>query len=89
MDNRNIQIAVTAVACIGGLIALKRLKERRNVRENWVDPFLQDKEFSDYQIVVKRLRQYNDFKRFKGFLRMSPELFAEILTRVGPKNKKI
>ena len=86
MRGRDIQaiLALSAI-CVGRLVLVNRLRNRRKRRVNWVDLFLKDKEDSDYHLVVNRLRQYGDVKRFKGFLRMSPDLFDEIVARVGPR----
>ena len=50
MDGRNLQALALSAACIGGLVLLNRGRRKR--RDIWVDPFLQDKEDSHYNIVV-------------------------------------
>ena len=71
---------LAAVACIIGFLNLTERKER----ENWTDPFLVTKDYSEYHTVMEQLRHHNDSRRFKKFLRVSPEMFDYIVNRVGP-----
>ena len=68
-------------ACAGALLALAN---ERKTRKHWVDPFLRDKQYSEYYTVMEKLRVYKDDKRFKKFLRVTPELFDMIVRRVEP-----
>ena len=68
------------VACITGAL----LFDRKD-REQHTSLFLQDKQFSEYHTVMERLRVYNDIVRFKSFIRISPDMFDDIVRRVRPK----
>ena len=80
MDDTIVE-AAAIVACIAGFLLLCRRKER----ENWCDPFLEHKDLSEYHIVMQQLRENNDRRRFKKFIRVSPEMFDNIVRRVGPR----
>ena len=54
----------------------------------WVDLFLWEKHFGEFQTVMERLKIFGDEKWFKGFIRMDPDLFKEIVVRVGPRIRK-
>ena len=53
-----------------------------------MDLFLHEKRFGEFQTVMERLKIFGDEKRFKGFIRMDPDLFKEIVVRVGPRIRK-
>ena len=63
----------------------KKAKKKRGI---WVDLFLQEKHFGEFQTVMERLKIFGDEKRFKGFIRMDSDLFKEIVVRVGPRIRK-
>ena len=80
MDNTIVE-AAAVVACIASFLFLFRRKER----ENWCDPFLENKDLSEYHLVMQQLRENNDRRRFQKFIRVSPEMFDNIVQRVGPR----
>ena len=63
----------------------KKAKKKRGI---WVDLFLQEKHFGEYKTVMERQKIFGDEKRFKSFIRMDPDLFKEIVVRVGPRIRK-
>eukprot|EP00920_Eleutheroschizon_duboscqi_P034770 GHVT01083361.1.p2 GENE.GHVT01083361.1~~GHVT01083361.1.p2 ORF type:complete len:116 (+),score=6.52 GHVT01083361.1:390-737(+) len=62
----------------------KRARKRRTMwARNWL---LQRPLFGHYEQLVDELRA-SDVKGFKNFLRVDPELFDELVQRVGPRIK--
>ena len=76
--------ALAVVAAITGYLLIRRRRQRRE-RTNWRDPFLDSKGFSEYHTVMQQLREHNDKRRFQNFVRVSPDLFDQIVERVGPR----
>ena len=83
------------VAAGTALLLLKKRKIEETQKEKakkkrgiWVDLFLQEKHFGEFQTVIERLKIFGDEKRFKGFIGMDPDLFKEIVVRVGPRIRK-
>ena len=76
--------ALGVMAAVTGYLHLRRKRQRKE-RINWRDPFLEPKELSEYHTVMQQLREHNDIRRFQKFVRVSPDLFDNIVRRVGPK----
>ena len=76
--------ALAIMAVITGYLLVRRRRQRRE-RSNWRDPFLEHKDLSEYHTVMQQLREQNDIRRFQKFVRVSPDLFDNIVRRVGPK----
>ena len=65
-----------------------RRRRRRGQRKYWVRPWIgRRRQFGLYDQLLVELRN-EDQKAFKNFMRMPPEMFDELLTRVGPRISK-
>lgn len=70
--------------------AVKRQRRRRRQRTVWVRTWLgpeRRRQFGLYDQLMVELRR-EDEKSFINFMRMPPEMFDEILDRVGPRITK-
>ena len=66
----------------------KRKQRRRRRRQIWIRPWIgRRRQFGLYDQLMVELRN-EDQKAFKNFLRMPPEMFDELLQRVGPSITK-
>jgi len=64
----------------------RRRRDRRQLRSCWVRPWLSAKrrlKFGHYDRLMAELRM-DDQQSFFNFLRMPPQIFDELLKRVGP-----
>jgi len=62
-----------------------RRRRRRGQRKYWVRPWIgRRRQFGLYDQLLVELHN-EDQKAFKNFMRMPPEMFDELLTRVGPR----
>lgn len=71
-------------------IRANRMRKRRGQRRGrvWVRPWIgRRRQFGLYDQVLVELRN-EDQASFKNFMRMSPEMFDELLARVGPRITK-
>ena len=65
-----------------------RRRRRRGQRKYWVRPWIgRRRQFGLYDQLLVELHN-EDQKAFKNFMRMPPEMFDELLTRVGPRISK-
>ena len=63
---------------------IRRRRKRRGRRRFWVRPWIgRRRQFGLYDQLLMELRN-EDQASFKNFMRMPPEMFDELLTRVGP-----
>ena len=63
---------------------IRRRRKRRGRRRFWVRPWIGRRlQFGMYDQLLVELRN-EDQAYFKNFMRMPPEMFDELLTRVGP-----
>ena len=63
---------------------IRRRRKRRGRRRFWVRPWIgRRRQFGLYDQLLVQLRN-EDQASFKNFMRMPPEMFDELLTRVGP-----
>ena len=63
----------------------KRTRKKKSV---WMRSWLQRRVFlGQYEKLVAELRG-EDLRRFRNYMRISPELFQELLERVGPRLMK-
>ena len=63
---------------------IRRRRKRRGRRRFWVRPWIgRRRQFGLYDQLLVELRN-EDQASFKNFMRMPPEMFDELLTRVGP-----
>ena len=80
-------------ALLGAQAALVIFRRRRNrrIRSCWVRPWLSAErrlQFGHYDRLLAELRM-EDQQSFFNFLRMPPEMFDELLNRVGPRIRKM
>ena len=76
------------INCIEESRRRERRRRRRIRREIWVKPWIgRRRQFGLYDQLMVELRN-EDQRSFKNFLRMSPEMFDELLDRVGPRITK-
>ena len=80
-------------ALLGAQAALVIFRRRRNRRISscWVRPWLSAErrlQFGHYDRLLVELRM-EDQQSFFNFLRMPPEMFDELLNRVGPRIRKM
>jgi len=69
-------------------IHVTRRRRRRGQRRYWVRPWIgRRRQFGLYDQLLVELRN-EDQKAFKNFMRMPPEMFDELLTRMGPRISK-
>ena len=71
-------------------VALHHIRRRRRRRrlEFWVRPWIGRRwQFGLYDQLLVELRQ-EDQRSFKNFMRMPPDMFDELLARVGPRITK-
>ena len=64
----------------------RRRRHRRQQRSCWVRPWLSAErrlQFGHYDRLME------DQQSFFNFLRMPPEMFDELLNRVGPRNRRV
>ena len=67
---------------------IRRRRKRRGRRRFWVRPWIGRRlQFGLYDQLLVELRN-EDQASFKNFMRMPPEMFDELLTRVGPRITK-
>ena len=67
---------------------IRRRRKRRGRRRFWVRPWMVSRrQCGLYAQLLAELRN-EDQASFKNFMRMSPEMFDELLTRVGPRITK-
>ena len=67
---------------------IRRRRRKRRRREVWVRPWIgRRRQFGLYDQLLVELRQ-EDQKSFKNFMRMPPDMFDELLARVGPRITK-
>ena len=67
---------------------IRRRRRRRRRRQFWVRPWIGRRvEFGMYDQLMVELRN-EDQKSFKNFLRMPPQMFDELLGRLGPRITK-
>ena len=67
---------------------IRRRRKRRGHRRFWVRPWIGRRlQFGLYDQLLVELRN-EDQASFKNFMRMSPEMIDELLTRVGPRITK-
>ena len=67
---------------------IRRRRRKRKRREVWVRPWIgRRRQFGLYDQLLVKLRQ-EDQKLFKNFMRMPPDMFDELLARVGPRITK-
>ena len=75
-------------AAAGVLVMMRRRRRRqRRVPNFWVRPWLQTERkllYGHYDRLMEELRQ-EDQQSFSNFIRMPPEMFDELLNRVGPR----
>ena len=72
------------------LVIFRRRRNRR-IRSCWVRPWLSSErrlQFGRYDRLLAELRM-EDQQSFFNFLRMPPEMFDELLNRVGPRIRKM
>ena len=75
-----------AAAIIIALISKKKLKKRK--RSVWVKPWLQKRpNLGAYDTLMQEFK-LNDHKEYEQFLRVSPQLFEELLETLNPLLKK-
>ena len=75
------------------ILLLRRLRRRhrRQQRSCWVRPWLSAErklQFNHYDRLLEELRM-EDQQSFFNFLRMPPEMFDELLNRVGPRIRRV
>ena len=71
--------------------ALRRRRNRRQLGSYWVRPWLSAKrrlKFGHYDRLMAELGM-EDQQSFFNFLKMPPQLFDELLNRVGPRCHKM
>jgi hypothetical protein len=67
---------------------IRRRRKRRRRREVWVRPWIgRQRQFGLYDQLLVELRN-EDQRSFKNFMRMPPEMFDDLLARVGPRITK-
>ena len=67
---------------------IRRRRKRRGRRRFWARPWIgRRRQFGLYDQLLVELRN-EDQESFKNFMRMPPEMFDELLTRVGPRITK-
>ena len=67
---------------------IRRRGRRRRQRRFWIRPWIgRRRQFGLYDQLLVELRN-EDQSAFKNFMRMQPEMFDELLTRVGPRITK-
>ena len=67
---------------------IRRRRRKRRRREVWVRPWIgRRRQFGLYDQLLVELRQ-EDQKSFKNLMRMPPDMFDELLARVGPRITK-
>ena len=75
-------------AAAGVLVMMRRRRWRQRRASNfWVRPWLQTERrllYGHYDRLMEELRQ-EDQQSFFNFIRMPPEMFDELLNRVGPR----
>ena len=69
------------------LLLLSRMRNRRNPRRVWVHEIFQNKEFSEYNTLVRELSSHED--KFFQYFRMSEDQFETLLEMVKPDLTKI
>ena len=72
------------------LLLRRRRRNQRRRRTCWVRPWLSAErrlQFGHYDQLMRELRM-EDQQSFFNFLRMPPEMFDELLNRVGPRIQK-
>jgi hypothetical protein len=85
-----VEEEIVVNACIAQLLNLKRAQSRRKRKRNtprkfWSRPWLLRRTlFGQYEQLMHELAR-EDVPGFKNFLRIEPELFHELLERVGPR----
>ena len=63
---------------------IRRRRKRKGRRRFWVRPWIgRRRQFGLYDQLLVELRN-EDQASFKNFMRMPPDMFDELLTRVGP-----
>jgi len=77
-----------AVAVLVVRDRVQRRRQRQRQREVWVKPwFLRRPLFGQYENLLVELNR-EDPPGYKNFLRVTPELFTEIVDRIGPHLQK-
>jgi len=74
----------------GHVLAIRRRRRRRQRRRWWSRAWLSPerrRQFGLYNQLMVELRR-EDSQSFKNFMRMPPEMFDELLQRVGPRITK-
>ena len=76
-----------AAAVVIGVLLKRRKSKQRKKRSVWVKPWLQRRnKLGVYRTLLQELRM--EAEEYKQFLRMSPELFDELLILVKPEIEK-
>ena len=77
-----------ATAVVIGVLLKRRKSKQRKKRSVWVKPWLQRRnKLGVYHTLLQELRMEAE-EEYKQFLRMSPELFDELLILVKPEIEK-
>ena len=67
---------------------IRRRRKRKGHRRFWVRPWIgRRRQFGLYDQLLVELRN-EDQASYKNFMRMPPDMFAELLTRMGPRITK-
>ena len=67
---------------------IRRRRRRRGNRRFWVRPWIGSRRQFDLYTQLLAEHRNEDQTSFKNFMRMSPGMFDELLTRVGPRITK-
>ncbi|XP_062588068.1 putative nuclease HARBI1 [Saccostrea cucullata] len=73
------------------LTMLKLRRKKYTKKKYWVVPWLRERQrdhYGQYTSLMKELR-LGDEASYRNYLRMTPEMFDELLTRVGPRIEKM
>ncbi len=80
---------ITLIAAAAALVIIKRRRRRRHQREQkrkrvWCRDWLAARNNSDMTRFVQYELEATDAFGFRGFLRMTPELFNSLLDKITP-----
>ena len=82
MDNQRVRVASACLILV--MLSKKQKKRKRRQRCEWVKPWLRRRrELGTYDTLLEEFRVEDQFE-YQKFLRMSPEIFNELLEKVEP-----